>query len=751
MGGNAGRRRLRTTLPGRVLLAVLVGCAAAAWPAAAVRAETAPALPPGAAPAPALPPQGGAAPTAPRLLEVPFTAVEVRDAFWSPRMETNRRATIPHLIAMCELEGRVRNFRRAAGELPGPFEGTRRHDADLYKVIEAASYVLASRPQDADVLRRRLDGLVDAIVAAQRPDGYLDTFRTVGRPDQRPRTQFEMFAAGHLLDAGVAFREATGDRRLLDAACRYADLLAETFGQAGRRDVPAHPKIEASLVRLGRATGERRYMDLARFFLDERGRAGAAGRESYGLHRLDVQPVRDLADAEGHVICALFLLEGMYDVAVETGDAALLDACRRVYHDAVSRRMYVTGAMGRAWDERFTDPWALENRTSIGEGCQSAALARLAHRLLLHEADARHADVLERVLYNNLPANVGLDGRTFYYVNRLSARAADATGRPYVYPLVETAQEHLPRFCLDRQPWFKVPCCPPNVAMTLAPLGRFIYARSADAVYVNLYVGTEAAIPVAGTTVRLVQETRYPWEGRVRLTIAPAEPRAFTLGLRIPDWCRDLESAGGLYRFRPDGEPVRATVLVNGRAAGAGEPEKGYVRLRRTWRAGDAVDLDLPMAVRRVVSDPRVAANAGRVALVRGPLVYCVEAADHGGRVADLRLPAGAAPAAEHRPDLLGGITVIKCPAERADAAAGAIPAAPLLAVPYGVWANRQVGEMDVWLPEGPPGPRAADPRRSSAAGLPESRASAPCLAQREARGYDLPLGIARFTGWMFR
>ena len=638
----------------------------------------------------------------PKLTAVSFTDVEIDDAFWTPRIRTNRRETIPHILDMCEVEGRVRNMWRAAGQLDGPFQGTRHHDADLFKAIEAASYSLRTHP-DAK-LAARLQRIVDAVVAAQREDGYLHSYRSVVRPGRKPRTDLQLFAAGHLIDAAVAYHEATGDRRLVEVARRFADLIHSSIGPGGRPDVPSHPKIEASLVRLYRLTGTAQYLELARHFVDERGRADVSGRRSYGLHSLDHCPVRQQDFAEGHAICALFLYEGLYDVGVETGDGDLVAASKRLLHDAVTRKMYVTGAMGRVSDERFTEPFALDNRTSIGEGCQSAALARLAHRLLLLEADANYADVMERVWYNNLPAALGLDGRSFFYVNRLSVRPEDATGRPYVHPLTETVKERLPRFCLTRQPWFKVPCCPPNVAMTIATLGGYVYARSDEAIYVNLYVGGRASLEVAGTTVRLAQKTQYPWDGSVRIAVDPAQPRLFDVYLRVPDWCRGFESTGGLYRAdRPIG-PDQVTVRVNHQPYPVGELRKGYLRLRRDWAAGDVIELGLPMPVMRITCDPRVTAGAGRVALARGPIVYCAEGMDHGGRLDGLWLPAGNKLRAEHRPGLLGGVTVLTGTAVRAVDRSGRDGPVPFLAVPYAVWANREPGQMDVWLPQHLPG-----------------------------------------------
>jgi uncharacterized protein len=653
---------------------------------------------------------GASTPTeaqSPQLQPVPFSAVDVRSEFWATRQRVNRRKTIPHLIDMCEREGRVRNLWRAAGTLDGDFEGTRTHDADLFKVIEAASYTLV---RDVDPqLNGKLDELIAAVAAAQRDDGYLHTYAQVRARGGRP-TQLNLFAAGHLIHAGSAHFQATGKRDLLTVAARMADLILSQYGPDKEIDVPSHPILESALFRLAAVMGQGRYADLAMFFLNQRGHAGQSGRRSYGMHGVDDVPLRELQEARGHVIITLFLLNGMVDGGIRFDDDRLLAACRRTYEDAVTRRMYATGGMGRQADERFTEPYALDNRTSIGEGCQSWALMQLAQRLLLLDADARYADVIERVMYNNLAANVGLDGTTFYYHSRLAARLEDGTGRPYTGVVTETDKALMPRNCLPRQPWFKVPCCPPNIAMAIATIGQYVYAASADAVYVNQYLENTATVPVGSARVQLTQQTRYPWDERVVLTIKPQPtPWHGEICLRIPDWSRGLESTGGLYRPRHAPQIETWTVRLNGRAVTSSAFRQGYLVLRREWVQGDEIELILPMPVLRITSHPQVTANRGRVALQRGPIVYCVEAVDHSGRTRDVFLPRVAALQAEHRPDLLAGVTVVKAEARR-QRRAGTEENIPLLAIPYAVWANREVGEMDVWLRE-EPSPSWSSPR----------------------------------------
>lgn len=633
-----------------------------------------------------------------RLRAVRFSDVTITDEFWAARQLTNRRKTIPHLIRMCESEGRVRNLLRVAGELEGNFEGTRTHDADLFKVIEAAACSLVSSPDPN--LDAKLDELIRAIAAAQRGDGYLHTYAQLrSRPEGRP-TRLNLFAAGHLVAAGVTHFEVTEKKTLLNVAVRMADLIDSQYGPDQRIDVPSHSLLETALLDLAGVTGEQRYEQLAEFFINERGRAERSGRKSYGVHNVDVVPLRQLRHADGHVIGSLFVWGSMYDVGVRTGDDELLDACRRVFDDAVSRRMYVTGAMGRQSDERFTEPYVLDNGMSIGEGCQSAMLMRVAHRLSLLDTDARYADVVERVMYNNLAANVSLNGTSFFYHNRLSARPEDVHGRPYTGVVTETDKRLLPRNCLDRQPWFKVPCCPPNVAMTIGRLGDFLYAVSDDSIYVNQYLSSTATVTPGGVAVRLIQETPYPWNGQVRITVKPERPVwQGTIHVRIPDWCRRLRSTRGLYRLQKPAGAQEWSV----RAGNQGEANvrRGYVTISRQWQPGDVIEIDMPMPVMRIVSHPDVRNNRGHVAIQRGPLVYCLEATDHADRVRDISLPREAELRTEWRADLLSGITVIRGHGRRQ--VGSKIQSLDLTAVPYAVWANREVGEMDVWLRETAP------------------------------------------------
>ncbi len=631
----------------------------------------------------------------PALSPVPFTCVRIGGGFWAPRLETNRTATIPHEYTQCKETGRVDAF----GLTWRPGAEPRPHffwDSDLAKWIEAASYTLATRPDPA--LDALLDEVVALVVSAQRPDGYLNTYFTAVEPAGRwqdTRDAHELYCAGHLIEAGVAHFLGTGKRTLLDAVCRYADHIAQVFG-TGPGQKPGycgHEEIELALVRLWRATGEDRYLHMAAYFVDERGRepnwfeAERATRGTPGhfegfmaamRHRARYNqshaPVREQAEAVGHSVRAMYLYSAMADLAGILGDPGLRQACERLWSDVTGRKMYITGGVGSsAANEGFTSPYDLPNETAYAETCANVGLVFWAHRMLHLECDARYADVMERALYNGVISGVALDGRRFFYAN----------------PLASLGGAH-------RSDWFGCACCPPNVARLLASLGGYAYSAGPDQIAVHLYLDSEARVRTAGQEIALRQVTDYPWDGRVTIRLSMAAPADLALRLRLPGWCR------------------RPAVRVNGAAAdGATRTERGYALIERRWQDGDTVELDLPMPVERVHAHPAVTADAGRVALQRGPIVYCFEGVDNPGvPLARAFLPAEAAYEAQRADGVLGGIVVLRGRGlfeDAADFPPGELyregPRAPLrtadlVAVPYCVWDNRERGEMQVWMRE---------------------------------------------------
>jgi DUF1680 family protein len=614
---------------------------------------------------------------------VPFTQVQVEDSFWSVRMETNRRVTIPYAFEKCEATGRIDNLRKAAGLMDGPYVGKYPFDdSDVFKIVEGAAYTL-SLGGDPE-LERYLDRLIAVMAAAQEDDGYLYTARTLGATHLADwigdgrwsslRLSHELYNVGHLYEAAAAHYQATGKRSLLDMALKSADLVAATFGPGGIRDVPGHEEIEIGLVKLYRATGETKYLALAQFFLDERGRP--AGGERYGEYAQDHRPVVEQNEPAGHAVRATYLYAAMADVAALTGDERYVRAIDRIWENVVSSKLYLTGGIGaRRQGEAFGADYELPNRTAYAETCAAIGNALWNHRLFLLHGEAGYLDLLERILYNGFLAGVSMSGDAFFYTNPLESDGD--------YPFNEGGA--------TRSPWFACSCCPSNVVRFLPSLPGYIYARRDDALYVNLYVAGRGLIRMGETAVQVRQETRYPWDGRIQITLEPERAAEFALCLRVPGWARNRPVPGDLYRYLPTAQPP-VTLLVNRQPLSL-DLESAFARIRRTWRSGDLVELTLPMPVRRVVCHEKVAENAGKVALERGPLVYCFEGADNDGRILDRALPDDEELAAEFRQDLLGGLVVLL-------SRPGASPreGSRLVAIPYYAWSHRGPGEMAVWL-----------------------------------------------------
>ncbi|MBN2307641.1 MAG: glycoside hydrolase family 127 protein [Candidatus Hydrogenedentes bacterium] len=622
---------------------------------------------------------------------VPFTAVHLDDVFWAPRMETNRAVTVRYCFDKCEETARIDNFAVAAGMMEGEFKGIRFNDSDVFKVIEGAAYSLALKSDPE--LDRYLDELIEKIARAQEDDGYLYTIRTIKGDDSGDEGRWtklamshELYNIGHMYEAAVAHYLATGKRTLLDVAIKSADLVDRVFGPDKLHDVPGHEEIEIGLVRLYRVTQDERYLRLAKFFIDERG--NTAHREVYGAYCQDHIPVTEQAEAVGHAVRAGYLYSGMADVAALTGDRAYIDAIGRIWEDVVSHKLYLTGGIGSMRKgEAFGEPYVLPNKEAYNETCAAIANAMWNHRMFLLHGDARYVDVLERIIYNGFLSGVSFSGDRFFYPNPLECDGAYAFNHG----------------SLERQPWFNCSCCPVNVVRFVPSLAGYVYAQQDDAVYVNLYAAGQSDLEVAGTAVSLTQQTRYPWDGAVEIAVAPEKPAKFTLLLRIPGWAKGAPVPSDLYRYL-DPAAGAVTIKVNGKSAKYKE-EDGYAHIRRHWRPGDSVEMHLPMPIRRVLSHERVEADAGRVAIERGPIVYCLEAVDNGGSVRNLALPDDAALAAERRDNLLEGVTVITGTAlarERQQDGSVEVKPVPFTAVPYYAWDHRGPNEMTVWIPRTP-------------------------------------------------
>ena len=637
-------------------------------------------------------------PVSPFYRPVPFTQVQLSGEFWGPRLRVNREVTLSTEYQQLKQTGRIDAFKLLwqPGQQPVPHFFW---DSDVAKWIEAASYSLAQYPDPA--LDALLDEVIALIASAQQPDGYINIYFTVVEPGNRfsdLRDAHELYCAGHLMEAAVAHFQATGKRTLLDPICRYADLIERTFGRGGgqKRGYCGHEEIELALVKLYHATGEKRYLDLSRYFVDERGQAphyfdqetqrlkaqdkshhsGDYFEQTMG-HQFDYRynqshlPVREQTVVGGHAVRAMYLFSAMADLAGETGDPTLLKACEVLWENLCTRRMYLTGGIGDSrTNEGFTGDYMLPNETAYAETCAAVGLVFWNHRMLQLTGDGRYADIIERALYNGVISGISLDGKRFFYEN----------------PLASLGAHH-------RQDWFDCACCPPNVARLLASLGQYVYSTSDTDLAVHLYIEGQATVNLAGQPVHLSQRTRYPWDGTVVIRLDMDAPAGFGLRLRLPGWCRS------------------ASLAVNGQAVNlAGRVEQGYVRLEQTWQPGDEVQLTLVMPVERVYAHPNVQPDAGKVALQRGPLVYCIEQTDLAAPLERIVLPRSAALKASFEPDLLGGVVAVT--------AEGAEPMVEdwestlyrpdppqfrptrLVAVPYFAWDNREPGPMRVWLPE---------------------------------------------------
>jgi DUF1680 family protein len=627
---------------------------------------------------------------------VPFAQTEIADAFWAPRITTNRNVTVNHNLQSCERTGRVQNFVVAARKAEGAFQGVFGFDdTDVYKSIEAAAYTLGLKPDPA--LDRQLDEVIAKIAAAQEPDGYLYTSGQIGKTAEKPiccvgmtrwvdeRTSHELYNAGHLFEAAVAHFEATGKRSLLNVAIKFADLLTRVFGPGRNMLVPGHEEVELALVKLYRVTRNEEYLKLARFFLDQRG--NAQGHELYGVYNQDHVPIVQQSTAVGHAVRAAYLYTGMADVAALSGAEGYVAALDRIWSDVVTSKLYVTGGIGAEHEgEAMGDQFHLPNRMAYSETCAAIANAMWNYRMFRLHGDAKYIDVIERSSYNTILSGVSLSGDQFFYVNPL------ASDGKFAFNADKTT---------GRRPWFKCSCCPPNVARFLASFGSYVYAQDDGGIYVNLFVGGKTRVKLGGRSVELRQTTEYPWNGDVTISVKPDAPAEFALHVRVPGWAREQPVPSELYRYK-DGAGLPYTLSVNGQPVKA-ELVRGYAVLKRRWKAGDAVQLSLPMPVRRVVSDERVAANKGRVALERGPILYAIESIDNGGDVFNIVLPDDAALSAKQRPDLLGGVTVITGRAlglfAGDDGRTVVTREQDFLAVPYNVWSNRGEDRMAVWLP----------------------------------------------------
>ena len=605
---------------------------------------------------------------------IPIDAVRLRDTIWEPRQKLTFEKTVPEQYRLLEETDRLANFRRAAGKEPGKFVGIYFNDSDVYKWLEAAAWTMGLAPTAE--LDQLIDSVVQELADAQLPDGYLDTFYEIDNMEKRwtelTRTH-ELYVAGHLFQAAVAHYRTTGKTNLLDVACEFADLLCDTFGPAesGKRPgTDGHEEVELALVELGRATGNRRYIEQAGYFLDARG-YGLVGGDEY--HQ-DHVPFREATAVVGHAVRQVYLTSGAADIYLELGDPEVLAALDRLWDNMVQRRIYVSSGIGSRWEgEAFGKDLELPNARAYTESCAAIGSVMWNWRMLLIRGEARYADLIESTLYNAMLPGLSLDGNQYYYQNPLSD---DGTHR--------------------REPWFDCACCPPNIARTLASINGYLATVAGDELSIHLYAQSDLDVQLpTGQQAKLKIDTNYPWDGTIRFTVE--RDATFTLKLRIPGWSRG------------------ATIAINCEPVDGDLSPASYAAIARSWSAGDVIELNLPMPVRRVTSHPDLFENTGRVAVLRGPILYCAEEAGNSG--IDPRavvLPASPSFTVNHEPALLGGVTTISTPVAIQPVASQwehqlyadvdelpELPAAQsgeLTLIPYFVWANREPGRMEVWL-----------------------------------------------------
>ena len=582
--------------------------------------------------------------------QIDFSHVKINDNFWSPRLSKHVSATLPVCIDQIENQtGRIRNFENAAkGE--GEHSGIFFDDSDVYKALEGMAYSLINNPDPE--LEKKADEWIDKFAAAQQPDGYINTFYTLTGLDKRwtNMDKHEMYCAGHMIEAGVAYYQATGKRKLLDVCIRMTDHMMSQFGPGKRHWVPGHEEIELALVKLYQTTQEQKYLDFAYWLLEERGHGhGTMGDEGKWnpVYYQDIVPVRQLTDISGHAVRCMYLYCGMADVAALKNDTGYIAAMDRLWDDVVHRNMYITGGIGSSRDnEGFTEDYDLPNLDAYCETCASVVMVLWNQRMNQLTGDSKYIDILERSLYNGALAGISLGGDRFFYVN----------------PLESKGDHH-------RQEWYGCACCPSQLSRFLPSIGNYIYASSDDALWVNLYIGNTGQIRIGETDILLTQETDYPWDGSVKLTISTSQPLEKEIRLRIPNWCKTYD------------------LSINGKRINVSE-EKGYAVIK-DWKSQDVIALDMDMPVEIVAADPHVKENFGKRAIQRGPLVYCMEEIDNPEYFDQIQLSPSTTFQTAFVSDILNGIKTIKTNG-RAQSATF---------IPYYAWDNRKAGKMRVWIP----------------------------------------------------
>lgn len=642
------------------------------------------------------------------IKSIPLKKVKLKDGILEKKNKLVRKKVIPYQwkalnnqLPDIDPSNAIENLKIAAGKAKGEFKGMVFQDSDVAKWLEAVSYQLTTNPNQE--LEKLADSVIDLIEKAQRPDGYLNTYYTIKEPDKRWTNLaecHELYCAGHMIEAAIAYYKATGKKKLLNVMLRFVDLIDDNFG-IGKDKIkgyPGHQEIELALIKLFKITDNPKHIELAKYFIDQRGkkpnyfltewkkrRKESHWSDQNKIASLDYfqahKPVRDQNTATGHAVRAMYMYSGMADIALETKDKTLIEACQKLWDNVTKKKMYITGGIGSSGHlESFTIDYDLPNDTAYSETCAAIGLVFFAQRMFHLQAKAEYIDVMEKALYNGVLSGISGNGHKFFYVNPLE-----------VIPEICNNRNDHSHVEPNRQKWFGCACCPPNIARLLASIGKYIYSYRSDCIYVNLYAGSTGKFNIKNTEVTLKQKTNYPWDGKVDLTVLANKKIEFTLALRIPGWCRK-------YKLKLNGKIVDHTNLK----------KDGYIYLNRFWSKGDQIELELSMVVEKVYSNPKVRENLGKVAVQRGPVIYCLEEVDNGSNLSSIYLLVNRQLKAEYKGDLLGGVVILNGKAIKISESNWSdnlystenyqYNSINITAVPYFTWNNRGHGEMLVWL-----------------------------------------------------
>ncbi|MCF2442866.1 glycoside hydrolase family 127 protein [Dyadobacter sp. CY345] len=623
------------------------------------------------------------------IQSVPLKNVKLSQGFWHERLETGRNVMLPHVFHQCEETGRIDNFAVAGGLQKGVFQGTRFDDSDVFKVVEGAAYSLQNHYDPK--LDKYLDSLITLFAAAQEPDGYMYTIRTINKDTTGSydwiagptRYSFEngsheLYNVGHLYEAAVAHYQATGKKSLLDVATKNADHLVRTIGpKPGQMIVvPGHEEIEIALLKLYRTTNKKEYLDLAHFFVDMRGRSDK--RPLFlDEHRLgpsyfqDQKPVVKQSEAVGHAVRAQYLYAAITDMLTIEDNPSYSNAIHKIWEDATTKKQYVTGGVGAREDgEAFDAAYVLPNDNAYAETCAAVANLIWNHKMFLYTGESKYMDVFERVLYNGFLGGMSISGNQFFYVNPMASNGINDFGRGTG---------------ATRHEWFGCACCPTNVTRFLPSLPGYVYATKANEVFVNLFMDSESELKLDNASVKINQKTNYPWDGNVKITVTPSQTSAFPLSIRIPGWANAQAIPGDLYTYQ-NKETKAVQVTINGKNTPV-TVENGYLKLSRTWKSGDVVTVALDMPVRKVLANEKIKNNNGKIAIERGPVLYCAEGKDNDGKALSIAISNDQNFNAEYQKDFLGGLTVLKSIGNKS-----------ATLIPYYAWANRGANEMTIWF-----------------------------------------------------